>query len=104
MNALGTSLLLGVEAVADTLGSLGDLIPDLIFGADDEYYVDEEGNRQSKKDRDQVVVGASRSSAIKKRQTPGKPAAAPEPPAPVRVQHEVEYATDEETDDWTKED
>ena len=84
---------MGVEAVADTLGSLGDLIPDLIFGTDDQY---EEEGQQGGRDRDQVVVGGSRGSLVKKRGGNDKA---------VEVPHEeAEYATDEETDDWTKED
>ena len=91
---------MGVEAVADTLGTLGDLIPDLIFG-EEEYYEDEDGVRQSRKERDQVVVGSSRGNAVKKRGTPHS--TKPETPPGPRHQEE-EFATDEETDDWTKED
>ena len=101
VNALGVSLLMGVEAVADTLGSLGDLIPDLIFG-EEEYYEDEDGVRQSRKEKDQVVVGSSRGNAVKKRGTPHT--AKPESPPPTRYTQEEEYATDESGDDWTKED
>jgi hypothetical protein len=101
VNALGVSLLMGVEAVTDTLGTLGDLIPDLIFG-EEEYYEDEEGVRRSRKERDQVVVGSSRNNAVKKRGTPHN--AKPESPVAARYQQEEEYATDESGDDWTKED
>ena len=93
---------MGVEAVAETLGSLGDLIPDLIFGPEEEYYQDGEGNpTTAPRDRDQVVVGGSRGAAVKKRGGPGMKVETP----PSRRQEEVQDpGTDEETDDWTKED
>ena len=97
MNALGMQLLMGVEVVADTLGSLGDLIPDLIFGADESY---DEANPAGAKDKDEVVVGGNRGGLVKKRATP----AAKGEPATAAVKDEDEHGTDEETDDWTKED
>jgi len=94
-------LVSGVDAIADTLGSLGDLIPDLIFGAEDDEFDDE--NRLSRpKEKDQVVVTGSRNTQIKKRGTPG-PYSKPGPLASATISAD-DLADDDESLDWTKED
>lgn len=103
VTALGMQLVSGVDVIADTIGSISDLIPELLFGADG----DEEGYNGSGKrnDKEQVVVGSSRSSAVKKRGTPGgqNQSRAPPPPVAGTIDEDNEY-DDEEDEDWTKED
>lgn len=97
---LGMQLMQGMDSVADAIGSIGDLIPDLIFGDEDEEYTQEELRQMASRDKQgQVVVGGSRGRGIKKR---GAHTAAPAPgTAPLKSTDELD---DEETDDWTKED
>ena len=75
----------------------GDLIPDLIFGTD-EYRMEDEAQAAAR-DKEQVVVGGSRGTAVKKRGMPGKPV-----DSPVMKTPQTDLASDEEGDDWTKED
>lgn len=96
----GMQLIQGMDTVADAIGSIGDLIPDLIFGDDEEEYTQEELKNMTKRDKQgQVVVGGSRGRGIKKR---GAHSSEPAPgTAPLKNNDELD---DEETDDWTKED
>ena len=97
---LGMQLIQGMDSVADAIGSIGDLIPDLIFGEDEEEYTQEELRNMTSRDKQgQVVVGGSRGRGVKKR---GSNTPAPAPgTAPLKSTDELD---DEETDDWTKED
>lgn len=96
----GMQLIQGMDTVADAIGNIGDLIPDLIFGDDEEEYTPEELKNMTKRDKQgQVVVGGSRGRGIKKR---GAHSSEPAPgTAPLKSNDELD---DEETDDWTKED
>lgn len=97
---LGMQLIQGMDSVADAIGSIGDLIPDLIFGDDEEEYTQEELRQISSRDKQgQVVVGGSVGRAIKKRGAHGAPSAPGT--APLQSTDELD---DQETDDWTKED
>lgn len=96
---LGMQLIQGMDSVADAIGTIGDLIPDLIFGDDDEEAQAELRHMASRDKQGQVVVGGSRGRGVKKR---GAHNAAPAPgTAPLKSNDELD---DEETDDWTKED
>lgn len=89
----------GVDNVADTIGSIGDLLPELLFGPEDEEMTQEALEKASKGDKGQVVFGGSRSGMIKKR---GEKAPARVPgTAPLKSAEELD---DEESNDWTKED
>ena len=88
----------GLDQVADAVGNLGDLIPELIFGEeyyedDEEYY--EEGGRRNRKDGE-VVVGGKRQ--LKKR---GGGTKAEGTHALASAE---DLSDDERGEDWTKED
>lgn len=87
----------GLDQVADAVGNLGDLIPELIFGEeyydDDEYY--EEDGRRTRKDGE-VVVGGKRQ--LKKRGGGTRAEG-------THVLASAEDLSDDERgEDWTKED
>ena len=99
---LGNSLMEGLDSVADAVGNLGDLIPELIFG--DEYYEDDEydedgGGRRSGKDGE-VVVGGKRQ--LKKRGGGGRTGNSKG--EGTKVLGSLDELSDESGDDWTKED
>jgi hypothetical protein len=100
--SLGLQLIQGMDSMADAIGSLGDMIPDLIFGPEDEEYTKEELANLTKKDKHgQVVVGGNRARGVKKRGA-GHNATEPSPGiAPLQNENELD---DEESNDWTKED
>lgn len=100
---LGNSLIEGLDTVADAVGNLGDLIPDLIFGdedyEDDEYYEDDEGGRRAGKGGEVVVGGKRR---LKKRGGAGR--AGDGKGEGTKVLASTDELSDESGDDWTKED
>lgn len=101
---LGLQIMAGLDNVADTIGSIGDLIPELIFGPEEDEAAAAESAKALKGDKKgQVVVGGgNRSGAVKKRGATGGAAQKPAPGiAPLTSTDELD---DEESNDWTKED
>ncbi len=103
---LGNSLIEGLDTVADAVGNLGDLIPDLVFG--DEDYEDDEydegddgdgGGRRTGKGGEVVVGGKLR---LKKRGGGGR--AGDGKGEGTKVLASLDELSDESGDDWTKED
>lgn len=99
---LGNSLIDGLDTVADAVGNLGDLIPELIFGEedyeDDAYYEDDDGARRAGKGGEVVVGGKRR---LKKR---GGGRAGDGKGEGTKVLTSTDELSDESGDDWTKED
>lgn len=89
-------LVQGVEAIADTLGSLGDIF----------YYEEEEtrgiNGATSPGDEQVVVGGTDRSKLMKKRGTQSRPINVTE--TPIGHAGVDNDDVDEEGDDWGKED
>lgn len=100
---LGLQIMAGLDNVADTIGSIGDLIPELIFGPEEDEAAAVESAKALKGDKKgQVVVGGgNRSGAVKKRGATG----ASQKPAPgIAPLTSTDELDDEESNDWTKED
>lgn len=99
---LGVQLIAGIDSVADTIGTIGDLIPELIFGPEEEEYTKEELEKMTKGDKGQVVVGGNtRSMRLVKKRGHHQQQEERQAIAPLKTEDELD---DEESNDWTKED
>lgn len=99
---LGLQLIQGMDSVADAIGGLGDLIPELLFGPEEEELTKEEMEKFTKRDKKgQVVVGGTQNMRGAKKRGGGGTQEQVSGTAPLKSVDELD---DEESNDWTKED
>ncbi|KAI8112689.1 hypothetical protein M9434_004010 [Picochlorum sp. BPE23] len=99
---LGLQLIQGMDSVADAIGGLGDLIPELLFGPEEEELTKEEMEKFTTRDKKgQVVVGGSQNMRGAKKRGGGGAQEQVSGTAPLKSVDELD---DEESNDWTKED
>lgn len=98
---MGLQLIQGMDSVADAIGGLGDLIPELIFGAEEDELTKEEMDKFTTRDKKgQVVVGGTQNMRGAKKRGGGTQEHL-SGTAPLKSVDELD---DEESNDWTKED